>query len=196
MIVPVATRTTASEAPMHAPLAALRCTLALVALVPVLTACPGSTVPGLEPGGEFHLDPSCTLTGTLAVEIGEGTGGFAPLAQDAAPQIHYGQQGGQHMLVGVRVEGLALDRYDTLRTEIAWFEAEQCPNLGAPCSGEARSRNEWVLGDVTPLEIVGDDAVEQGDLAVVLEPVGNIVLQVEVEDPCGRLGLAQLRANI
>lgn len=169
-----------------------RLALTLASLGACLAACPQPVDPGLAPGGEFERDPTCTLTGTLTVEIGEGSGGFTPLAANASPEVHYGSQGAQHIFVGVRVSGLALDRYDTLRTLLTWYPASECPTLGEPCEGEYYGYNEWVLGDVAPLEIVDDDTIEQGDLRLVLEGGGDIIVQAEVEDPCGRRGLAQL----
>src|SRR5262245_4279217 len=94
----------------------------LVAVLSQVSACflfgnggGGAGPSGVEMGGEFELDPSCMLDGTLEVELGDGSNGFTPLADGESPVTHHGPQGGTHMWIGVRIGNLALDRYDVVR---------------------------------------------------------------------------------
>ncbi|MBX7078315.1 MAG: hypothetical protein K1X88_03940 [Nannocystaceae bacterium] len=165
---------------------------ALVPLLLWLAACPADESHEVLPGGAFQHDPACMLDAPLAIEIGDGTLGFGALDPGEGPMVHFGSQGGQHMFVGVRIAGLALDRYDRVLVEAGWYEREQCPTLGVPCSGEVSSDEVWVLGDVAPLHPVGADTIEQDGMRLYLEYGGEIVLQVRAEDPCGQQGLAQI----
>jgi hypothetical protein len=169
-------------------------------VVAALAACPGSSAPTSVPeGGAFQHDPSCMLDGSLSIEIGDGTDGFRALAPGVGPEQHFGPQGGSHSFAGVRIGNVALDRYDVVLVELTMFEASECPELGRACTGAAMNvPGTWVLGDVAPLEIVGDDTIEQDKLLV---PVGDgeVVLQALAEDPCGRVGLGQIsfeRSNL
>jgi hypothetical protein len=84
-----------------------------LALMGLLTACPISPPGPPEPppfpddGGTVLIerDPACTLTGSLTLGMGEGDGtdDFRPLAPGQAPYVHYGPQGGQHVILGVSV---------------------------------------------------------------------------------------------
>lgn len=186
-------RRTATRHPQGVNGARLRCWLPTLLLGSLMTGCPASGPPtGVPQGGEFQHDASCTLEGALSIEIGDGTDGFASLGAGEGPVQHFGPQGGTHSFAGLRIGGLALDRYDVVLVQMTMFEAAACPQLGSACTGSPMNASQtWVLGDVAPLEIVGDDVIEQDQLVV---PVGsgNVVLQALAEDPCGRVGLGQI----
>jgi hypothetical protein len=159
----------------------------------LLLGCPSSpTAPGGVPqGGSFQHDPNCTLDGALTITLGDDTTGFAELSPGLGPVMHFGPQGGSHSFVGVRIGGLALDRYDIVLLELAVFAAEQCGAPGTPCSDyPAWGVGRWVLGDDTPFEQIDEHTLEQDQL-VVSPGDGAVVLQAQVEDPCGQVGFEQ-----
>lgn len=161
-------------------------------LVASICACPAGAPTGVPQGGELEHDPTCTLAGSLSVEIGDGTEGFLAVAPGEGPVAHSGPQGGMHSFAGVRIGDLALDRYDVVLVELTMFAASECPEPGRACTGAPMNvSRSWVLGDVAPLEVVDDDTIEQDRLVV---PVGEgaVVLQARVEDPCSRTGLGQI----
>ncbi|HET6582046.1 MAG TPA: hypothetical protein VFG69_01340 [Nannocystaceae bacterium] len=171
----------------------------LVAALSQLAACPGwfgggdDGPGGVEMGGDFEVDPSCMLDDALVVELGDGTDGFAMLADGDGPTLHFGPQGGTHMWLGVRVGNLALDRYDVVRLTVGIFDPSQCESE-APCDGPPRLMGEWVLGEVEPLDPVDEHTIEQDQLTFIVDIEGeDVVLQARVEDPCGQTGLTQRR---
>jgi hypothetical protein len=173
----------------------------LLALLPQLVGCGlfgsegGGGPSGVDMGGDFELDPSCMLDGTLEVELGDGTDGFMSLADGESPVLHHGPQGGTHMWLGVRVGNLALDRYDIARVTTGMFDPAQCESPGEPCEEPAAwHTGQWVLGDVEPLNAIDEHTIEQDQLTALLEiDSEELVLQARVEDPCGQVGLAQHR---
>lgn len=171
-----------------------RMMLAVVALM--ATACPTAGPPtGVPQGGAFQHDPACMLDGSLSLELGDGTDGFRALSEGEGPVQHFGPQGGSHSFAGVRIGGLALDRYDVVLVQITMFGADACPELGTACTGAPMNAEQtWVLGDVAPLEVTADDTVEQDQLVVPVG-AGEVVLQALAEDPCGRVGLGQISFN-
>lgn len=168
--------------------------LRLFALAPLaLSACFLVEGPSGGPMPQFEIDPSCELAGALVVEVGDGTVGFAPLADGAGPPINYGPQGGMHVFAGVRVGNLELERSDRVRVRLGLFDAEACPTLGEPCTGDPSwGGGEWVFADPEAPELVDAHTIEEGAMAIVLDELpANVVLQAIVEDTCGRVGLAQ-----
>jgi hypothetical protein len=154
--------------------------------------CPSPSAPtGVPQGGAFQHDPSCTLDDALTITLGDGTDGFAELSPGLGPVMHHGPQGGTHSFIGVRIGGLALDRYDVVLLELAVFASGQCGAPGVPCRDfPMYGKGTWVLGDETPLDPVDEHTIEQDQL--VMSPGdGAVVLQAQAEDPCGQVGLAQ-----
>lgn len=145
----------------------------------------------------FQLDPSCQLDGDLVVRVGSGEEGFEPLERGQHPPIISGSQGGQHTILGVRVENPALDRYDLLRVELGMFPASQCPTgaAGEPleCEGDPPGGSRSiVLGEMTELEPTPEGWVEEHGMVLFLDlSTSELVIQAIVEDPCGRRGIAQ-----
>jgi len=164
-----------------------------VLLAPMLAGCPTtpSAPTGAPQGGEFTHDPSCTLAGSLSVSLGDGTDGFVALTSGQGPVEQFGPQGGTHAFAAVQVGGLALDRYDIVLLQLSLFAAEQCPTVDAPCEGDATfGVGTWVLGDTLPLDPVDAHTIEQDQLRIEAGS-GAVVLQAQVEDPCGQLGFAE-----
>ncbi len=188
---------------MNARLAHALRSASLVVALTQLAACPawfgGGSAEGpggVEMGGEFALDPSCMLDDALAVELGDGTEGFTPLADGEGPMLHFGPQGGSHFWLGLRVGNLVLDRYDLVRVTTGIFDPTQCESSDAPCVGPpAWHSGEWVLGDVIPLDPIDEHTIEQDQLTAVVDGIEGeeVVVQVRVEDPCGQIGLDERR---
>lgn len=131
------------------------------------------------------------LDGALQVELGDGTSGFVALMTGSGPVQHFGPQGGTHSFVGVRIGGLALDRYDEVLLQVALFESAQCEAPGTPCRDQPYfGSGTWVLGDDPPLDPIDDQTIEQDQLVMSVGE-GAVVLQAQVEDPCGQVGLTQ-----
>jgi hypothetical protein len=158
----------------------------------LLGGCPSPSAPtGAPQGGEFTHDPSCTLTGSLSVALGDGADGFVALTSGQGPVEQFGPQGGTHAFAAVQIGGLALDRYDIVLLQLSLFTADQCPETDAPCDGDATfGVGAWVLGDTLPLEPIDAHTIEQDQLRIEAG-AGPIVLQAQVEDPCGQVGFAQ-----
>lgn len=89
----------------------LGCTLALL----LLTACPlfggggrgGACTDDANlcaDGGELEVDASCERDDMLQLELGDGNGEFQPLAPGVSPELYAGQQGGEHMVLGLGVD--------------------------------------------------------------------------------------------
>ncbi len=100
------------------------------------------------------------------------------------PEIHYGQQGGQHFFIGAHIVGAELDRYSQLE---ALFSVQ----LVKPRTGEVASRR-IIFGALEPLKVAGDGVVEETGYTLVLDsvPAEPVTISVEVVDPCGRRGAA------
>lgn len=148
--------------------------------------------------GELDVDPSCELQDELVVAVGGGEGEFEPLPEGTSPKIFNGAQGGQHVLVGVRIDNAALDRYDELQVQLGIFSASQCPeddDLLAACTGTPTGGTRTVvLGDEVELAIVEGGVVEEHDIVVFLEAFTDaMVLEAIVVDPCGQQGIARHR---
>jgi len=147
----------------------------------------------------FEPLPGCTLSGELPVTVGEGEAAFAGLAEGAGPAVHYGFQGGQHVFLGFRVGGLALDRYDQVKVTRWLGQGEACgPGEHAPgllpagCTRDLGYREVVLGGTESALRVVDGGVVEEFGLLVILDEVLAglpAVLAVEVEDPCGRVGV-------
>lgn len=150
------------------------------------------------------IDPSCSVDGELTAEVGVGVEGFEPLADGQAPSTYEGGGGFQtpgvtHTVLGVRIEGAALDRYSTLGARLGIWEAHACmPGPGAEiaaCTGNPLYGSRTVvLGESEPLALAQDGAIEEYGITFISDfevNGGDFVAQIVVEDPCGRTALAQ-----
>lgn len=152
-------------------------------------------------GSGFEIDPTCELEGELMVMVGAGEDGFEPLSEGESPPVIWGSQGGQHTVLGVRVENPALDRYDRLRVELGLFNASQCPApeddaLIEPCAGDPPGgARVLVLGRDMPLQETEEGWVEEHGMVMFFDAVGeaDVVIQAIADDPCGRQGVARHR---
>jgi len=162
--------------------------------------CPWGTDPDEDVEGDcqscgsdavFMLDPSCTLDGTLTVEIGQGPDSFTALADGEMPTVYQGFQGGEHMFFAVRIGNVSLERYDALQVHLALLDEATCPEGTSPCEVPMFTDRTLVLGGTMPLRVV-DGAVEEYGIRTILEGAAS-VMQVDVLDPCGQVGVAQHR---
>jgi hypothetical protein len=146
--------------------------------------------------GAFDEAATCDDDDDLIVHVGAGEGAYRPLAPGEPPPIIFGAQGGQHTLLGVEIENAALDRYERLRVEIGIHPASMCPPEGGPCEGEPwLGHRTVVLGDLEPLTVTEDGLVQEFGILVFLwgSEEAEAVIQLEVEDPCGRSGIQHHR---
>lgn len=139
---------------------------------------------------EFELDPTCELEGTLAVELGDGSDDFLSLVDGESPEIYSGPQGGRHHYVAVRIQDVALDRYDRVELQVDAYYPDECPDDGEPC-GPGSFSQTLVLGG-SPAWRVVEGGVEEYGIVVPMNG-DDVTVQVQVLDPCGREGWAQHR---
>lgn len=195
--------------------------LVLVLVLPVLLAPGGCVLFGPDPEGDagpsrcdmdrhdceeatIEIDPSCTVEGEMAAEVGVGVEAFQPLHEGDAPLTYEGGGGFQtpgvtHTVLGVRIEGAALDRYGEVGARLGIWEAQYCaPGLdgvAAPCSGNPLYGSRTVvLGRAEPFALADDGAIEEYGITFISDfdaNEGDFVAQIVVEDPCGRTALAQ-----
>lgn len=151
--------------------------------------------------GSFRIDPTCTLTGPLAVQLGQGEAAYAPLPEGVFPTFHQGPQGGAHAFLGVRVEPPGADGVTSMEAHFelrsldlqgacspptAYRSPVGVPGRGPVCSSVQRARTV-VLGVRSPLRKDGT-AIEQYGLVFRGYPVEAWWLGVTVRDQCGRVG--------
>jgi len=152
-----------------------------------------------DPTNFPYLDDCPGVSGPLEVAIGHGERSYRALAAGAGPEIHFGPQGGQHVFLGFRVDNAALELYDRLRVTYWVAQGERC-EAGQPlakipdaCDEGLGIRQMVVGGSGFELRLDGDGAVEEyGALVFVEYPRlgARTVVTAEVEDPCGRVGVA------
>ncbi len=121
----------------------------------------------------------CQRAGTLDVQIGTGETAFTAIDASHGFAVHHGTQGGEHVFGAIRVTNPALD-FPQLLVEFQLFDAD---------GGEIGYR-KLALGP--PLTIV-NGAAEQAGIVVfgsVLE--SGRTMHVNVSDPCGRVGQADI----
>lgn len=189
----------------------LRCRHTLIPLAIALLAagCPTVDNPcdsdrfGCENSTEgFAVDPACTLTGELQVELGQGETAYEALPAGQMPRLYHGTQGGVHVFMGLRVLNAALDHYDKLKTRFAFYLVKPCGihDGGVPLDPEKtadddscrflqRSRN-LILGTQQPIRTTGDGTVEEFGILIRTSEDASYPRQLElqVDDPCGRRG--------
>ena len=142
--------------------------------------------------GSFALDAVCAGDDDLVVHVGAGEGDYGELDDGEQPPIIFGVQGGQHTMLGVSIENAELDRYERLRVEIGIYPASMCERDAEPCRGEPTlGHRVVVLGDFEPLRMTEDGLVQEFDILVFLGWTNEreAVIQLEVQDPCGRRGI-------
>ncbi len=148
---------------------------------------------------EFPRLERCDATGALEVELGEGDGEFARLADGQPVTVYEGAQGGHHAVFGVRVKNARLDLYDRLRFTLWVGQGPACAPGPLSETGEVPQgcgypiglRTLVVGGDGDFALRVNEGVVEEYDLLVFLDfpaAATNTVVYVGVEDPCGRTG--------
>ncbi len=150
----------------------------------------------------FKLDPSCTIEGTLEVQLGHGETGFQTLEKGALPIVHHGMQGGMHTFLALRVKNADLDRYDKLRVDLGLHAVkEHCGvddrAIGVEpadtCVFDHGSRS-LVLGHSGPMLTLPDGSVEEYGILMFVDSdeysANPRYLSLDVQDPCGRKGSA------
>lgn len=136
----------------------------------------------------FMEDPSCTRTGELDIQLGEGETMFTPLEAGELPQIHHGFQGGQHVWMAVRVKNPDLDRKQLkIRVKLEYCN-EGCDD---PDNWEVDNLRELVAEEST-MTITPEGWMEQTRMLVTVfgwVDAQQRRLEMLVTDPCGRQGI-------
>ena len=144
---------------------------------------------GCEFSGGFRVDPSCTLTGTLQVEIGQGEQAYEALSDGEKPVVYHGPQGGSHVFGGLRVTNPAVD-FPRLRAEFRVDDdvPERC-DVPDPCPPGKVARRRVDLGP--DLNVGAGGAVEEAGIVLFLDPYNlsdSGVITLDVQDACDRRG--------
>lgn len=130
-------------------------------------------------GVAFEIDTSCENDDPLRVSLGLGDGSFMALLPGDDPPLEYGLQGGQHMVLGLRIDNADPDH---LLFEVE-VELEQDDG-----SGWTTVANRDVVYDEALLEV---ERTEAQILDMVLIPdvwdsPSDRVITVSVRDSCDR----------
>lgn len=165
-------------------------------------ACDADYLACDDGAGTFRLDPTCTLTGPLTVQLGQGDSHYSPLPEGVFPTLYRGPQGGTHAFVALRVEApeadgiTALEAHFELRSldpagvcspPTAYRSPVDVPGHGPVCSSVGQDRRV-VLGVRSPLRRDGSAIEEFGLVLVGAYQPDAWWLGVTVRDQCGRTG--------
>ena len=139
-----------------------------------------------EEGDALAIDRSCKNTDALVLELGEGEGTFAPLADETWPVVHHGVQGGIHFMLGLRLEGVDAS-HGEFEIEI---DARDCK--GGCTEMQPFATRTFVIDD-SHFE-ADDDALVLADVVLLLdhEPAERGEITVRVTDSCGRVATTVL----
>ena len=149
---------------------------------------------------KLEIDPSCTRTDPLIVNLGDGQSTYMPLSESHPPDIHYGFQGGQHFFMGIEVEN---PEFDSPGLEIT-FEVRG--SLGCTLDTPTDMCSDWmsfamrrlVVSDPALLRANGEHLTTTGYVTVLesdpwwwaeSQP-GRIEITAQVHDACDRQGSA------
>ena len=149
---------------------------------------------------ELQLDPTCTRTDPLIVNLGDGESTFMLLHDSHDPEIHYGFQGGQHFFLGVEIEN---PEFDSPGLEITFTVRG---SLGCALETPAEECTDWmsfamrklVVNDPKLLKANGDSLTTTGYVTVLeadpsfwaVTSPGRIEITAQVRDACDRRGNA------
>lgn len=159
----------------------------------LVCACdPASPAAPHEPE-RFLIDPECSEDSDLELLLGDGHDAFEPIPPDGEPTLHFGTQGGQHLVLGVRIANPTPDHHG-FRIEVRAEAASSCPDFGEPC--------EWeMLGQRSALALDPDEYSETLDGAIDIPNIFLVVsrwqrsqmrrIDVTATDTCGRSGVLQ-----
>lgn len=170
-------------------------------LVGLLAACPSTPPdppfppepPFPDDGGVLiEKDPACTLTGDLAIGLGESDGldDFRPLPAGRGPTVHYGSQGGMHVILGASVANPAHD-FPGLQVRFI-LEAQLCDLNG--CQWQVMGQYTSVVNKDRYLPQTQGVAVT-GFFIILRDWPQNSPRRVTTElyDKCGRRGATMLQ---
>lgn len=177
----------------------LRTTGLALALAGLLAACPAPIpVPPEPPFPDagtvlIERDPACMLTGSLTLALGEGDGldDFRPLAAGQEPYVHYGPQGGTHVILGVSVANPATD-FPGMQVRFT-AESQFCDSGG--CEPIAMmGQYVTVVQQDRYIAQAGGAVALSGFLVILRQWPQNTRRRVtaEVIDRCGRTGTTTL----
>jgi hypothetical protein len=170
-------------------------------LVGLIAACPSTPpAPPFPPEPSFPDDggvliekePACTLTGDLTIGLGESDGidEFRPLPAGQGPTVHYGSQGGIHVILGASVANPALD-FPGVQVRFI-LEAQMCEVNG--CTWQVMGQYTSVVNKDRYIPQSQGVAVS-GFFILLRDWPRNSPRRVttEVYDKCGRRGTTTLQ---
>lgn len=179
--------------------------LALLGLSTLLCACPYNIwdwqMCDVDPmhcdlNDTFVIDPTCTLTGNLNIQLGQGEAEFEPLEADEAPQTYSasGQGATIHHFFALRILNPAVD-YPMLQVALT-YEVQTDEVVVDPDSGDASfawrfDTERLAIFSPDHYQWVGDTVEMSGIWLQVSPPFGTRRrVTAMVTDPCGREGTA------
>ena len=96
----------------------------------IVLVCTASTL-ACDGGDEHEITSDCSREGDFIGELGQGQESFEPIPEGGEPTVHYGAQGGTHLVLAARlITPDPLDRYEISLTA----EIGQEPCTGGDCS--------------------------------------------------------------
>lgn len=147
------------------------------------------------PEQDLVLDPRCAvetpLEFTLFQELPSGE--TAPLGPTDTPAVHFGAQGGQHMMIGVGLANPA-ETYQGVETSIRVSSCVE-PCVEPQAIGQATVVN--YPGD-SRWDVRADGGVDLGPYVTILDYFGDgasstVTIDVALRDVCDRTGTLQWR---
>jgi hypothetical protein len=152
----------------------------------LVAACIAGDDDPLDSPESAVIVPDCSRTGDFVLELGEGQDSFEPIPADGQPTLHFGAQGGTHLILAARlVTPDPLDKYEVgLSAELG-----QEPCTRADCASYVTiGQIAQVIEGESRIQ-VGEGEVEIPSLFLIVEnwsgtPVRRLTL--EISDACDR----------
>jgi hypothetical protein len=159
----------------------------ILACMGLLAACAPADDDACESGLECAvIVPDCSRQGDFIVELGEGLEGFEPIAADGEPTLHYGAQGGTHLILAARlVTPDPLDKYEVSLLA----EAGQQPCTRGECASYVTIGQIAQTIEGASRVQVGAGEAELPNLYLVVENWTDAParrLTIEISDACDR----------
>jgi hypothetical protein len=138
----------------------------------------------------------CQRHDPLTLTLGQGDTQFTALAPGEEPQLHYGPQGGTHLLLAVRVENATVNNPTLDIQATAYIRPDGCGGDGGT------SCTSWLtIGSRRLLAVTPDSYQEMADGAMDVPGILLVVngwtprkerkIDINAIDPCMRSGMLE-----